>query len=163
MRKPVTDTKQIDLYVYTNTYIDIHIYKYIHMYTYMLYNIYIYIYMSEYASIIHVNSLMDTPHMLLCSGSFHESWSLIRTTEVVRPRSIPNTQKYTSLSIYNICNQSTSISPSGATGSFPACQVILSSTRMNRWPAVTKAHSMGLPSSHHRPQIVRIKHTHTHT
>ena len=100
--------------------------------------------------------------MLLCSGSFHESWSLIRTTEVVRPRSIPNTQKYTSLSIYNICNQSTSISPSGATGSFPACQVILSSTRMNRWPAVTKAHSMGLPSSHHRPQIVRIKHTHTY-
>ena len=99
--------------------------------------------------------------MLLCSGSFHESWSLIRTTEVVRPRSIPNTQKYTSLSIYNICNQSTSISPSGATGSFPACQVILSST-MNRWPAVTKAHSMGLPSSHHRPQIVRIKHTHIH-
>ena len=66
VRKPVTDTKQIDLYVYTNTYIDIHIYKYIHMYTYMLYNIYIYIYiyiyMSEYASIIHVNSLMDTHH-----------------------------------------------------------------------------------------------------
>ena len=124
--------------------------------------------MSEYASIIHVKSLMDThtPHMLLCvkrccrssaggsqlsmafqSGSFHDSWSFIQTTAVVRPRSIPNTQKHTSLMVLPTTS-ATKVHPSRHWEHPAHCwpgYLILHKNLMNRWPDFTKAHSMGLP------------------